>query len=110
MSLSATDRRTKESENGLDDRFELHPMDGRPSMMSPLSNPGGPHAEGTGYSSRGCRCPRCEGPASRIPRRLVDLLMSMFVTVNRYRCDSPSCGWEGNVRVKRHPILVQGPW
>jgi hypothetical protein len=36
--------------------------------------------------------------------------MSMFVTVSRYRCRSMDCGWEGNLRVKRHPLLVQGPW
>lgn len=68
------------------------------------------HPEGTGYAARGCRCPRCNGPASRVPRRLVDLLLSMFVTVSRYRCDSSNCDWQGNVRVRRHPFLVQGPW
>jgi hypothetical protein len=34
----------------------------------------------------------------------------MFVTVGRFRCTSEDCGWEGNMRVKRHPLLVQGPW
>lgn len=55
-------------------------------------------------------CPRCNGPAYRVPRRLVDLLMSIFISVNRYRCRSMSCGREGNLRVKRHPLLVRGPW
>ena len=68
-----------------------------------------PDAAG-GYSSPGCACPRCRGPAIRVPRRLVDLLMSMFITVSRFRCSSADCGWEGNVRVKRHPLLVRGPW
>ena len=63
-----------------------------------------------GYSSPGCTCPRCNGPAIRIPRRWVDLLMSAFISVNRYRCPSTACGWEGNLRVKRHPLLVRGPW
>jgi hypothetical protein len=63
-----------------------------------------------GYSSPGCTCPRCKGPAIRIPRRWVDLLMSAFISVNRYRCPSTECGWEGNLRVKRHPLLVRGPW
>lgn len=64
----------------------------------------------SGYSSPGCICPRCNGSAYRIPRRLVDLLMSIFVSVNRYRCRSDNCGWEGNLRVKRYPLLTQGPW
>jgi hypothetical protein len=76
--------------------------------MSTASTGGGQRTEG--YSSPGCACPRCHGPASRIPRRFVDLLLSMFVLVSRYRCDSAECGWEGNVRVKRYPLLHQGPW
>jgi hypothetical protein len=62
------------------------------------------------YSSPGCACPRCTGHAIRVPRRFVDLLMSMFISVSRYRCRSKDCGWEGNLRVKRHPLLVRGPW
>lgn len=62
------------------------------------------------YSSPGCACPRCEGPAIRVPRRFADLLISMFLSVSRYRCVSVDCGWEGNLRVKRHPLLVKGPW
>lgn len=58
------------------------------------------------YSSPGCTCPRCQGPAVRIPRRLPDLLLSMFVTVGRFRCTAEDCGWEGKMRVKRHPLLV----
>ena len=63
-----------------------------------------------GYSSPGCTCPRCNGPATRVPRRLVDLILSAFVAVSRFRCKSKDCGWEGNVRVKQHPLLVRGPW
>jgi hypothetical protein len=38
----------------------------------------------------------------------------MFITVSRFRCsstdcNSTDCGWEGNLRVKRHPWLMQGP-
>lgn len=62
------------------------------------------------YTSPGCTCPRCKGPAVRIPRLLSDLLLSMFVTVGRIRCIAEDCGWEGKMRVKRHPLLVQGPW
>lgn len=61
------------------------------------------------YSSPGCACPHCKGPTIRVTRRLVDLLMSMFISVSRYRCRSIDCGWEGNLRVKRYPLLVRGP-
>ena len=70
----------------------------------------GDRPDEAGYSSPGCACPRCNGPATRVPRRLVDLIMSAFVAVSRFRCKSKDCGWEGNVRVKRHPLLVRGPW
>lgn len=63
----------------------------------------------TGYSSPGCVCPRCNGMTARVPRRLVDLLASMFVTVSRYRCCSTDCGWTGNLRVKRRALLIQFP-
>jgi len=36
--------------------------------------------------------------------------VSMFMTVSRYRCRSTDCGWEGNLRMKRRPLLIQGPW
>jgi hypothetical protein len=64
------------------------------------------------YSSSGCgsTCPRCNGSAYRVPRRLADLLMSMFIKVRRYRCHSMDCGWEGNLRVKRNSLLMRGPW
>ena len=74
----------------------------------PITN--GDRPDKSGYSSSGCSCPRCRGPAIRVPRRFVDLLTSMFITVSRFRCKSKDCGWEGNVRVKRHPLLLRGPW
>jgi hypothetical protein len=75
-----------------------------------IMNAAGGRPDDAGYSSGGCACPRCNGPASRVPRRFIDLLMSMFISVSRYRCRSIYCGWEGNLRVKRHPLLVRGPW
>jgi hypothetical protein len=63
-----------------------------------------------GYSSSGCACPRCNGATLRVPRRLVDLLLSMFVSVSRYRCESADCRWKGNLRVKRRSPLIRGPW
>lgn len=44
-------------------------------------------------------CPRCKGSVYRVPRRFVDLLLSIFVPVRRYRCDEMGCYWEGNLRV-----------
>ncbi|WP_184201580.1 hypothetical protein [Chitinimonas taiwanensis] len=44
-------------------------------------------------------CPRCQGDTFRIPRNLLDRLISRFVLVHRYRCHSLRCGWEGRVRV-----------
>lgn len=64
----------------------------------------------SGNTASGCACPRCKGAAYRVPRRLVDWLMSRFVLAGRYRCRSTDCGWEGNLRVSRRPLLIQGPW
>ncbi|NDP47920.1 MAG: hypothetical protein GZ085_05915 [Sulfuriferula multivorans] len=66
----------------------------------------------TGNTASGCTCPRCKGSAYRVPRRWVDWLMSRIVWVSRYRyrCRSMGCGWEGNLRVRRRPLLIQGPW
>jgi len=62
------------------------------------------------YSPQTGACPRCNGTVVRIPRRMVDLFASMFISVSRYRCRSVDCGWEGNLRSKRHLPLIQGPW
>jgi len=43
-------------------------------------------------------CPRCHSPAYRVPRRFVDVLLSVFVAVRRYRCSAMGCSWEGNLR------------
>lgn len=53
-------------------------------------------------------CPRCNGRVTRIPRRSVDVLISAFTRTRRYRCRSPACGWEGNLRPTRHPLLFRG--
>lgn len=52
----------------------------------------------TCQSSHRRACPRCKGYVYRIPRRFVDLLLSFFVPLRRYRCDEPGCRWEGNLR------------
>jgi hypothetical protein len=33
-----------------------------------------------------------------VSRRFVDLLISVFIPVRRYRCISMQCSWEGNLR------------
>jgi hypothetical protein len=53
-------------------------------------------------------CPRCSGRVTRIPRRSVDVLISAFTRTRRYRCRSPGCGWEGNLRARRQPLLFRG--
>jgi len=68
------------------------------------------HDAETGDTVSAGACPRCKGSAYRVPRRLVDRVMSRFVWVIRYRCRSMVCGWEGNLRVSRRPLLIQGPW
>lgn len=44
------------------------------------------------------RCARCHGAVYRVQRRLADRILSYFVSVQRYRCHSFGCGWEGNLR------------
>lgn len=42
-------------------------------------------------------CPRCGQEIRRVQRHFTDRMLSVFVTVFRYRCDEPQCGWEGLV-------------
>lgn len=69
-----------------------------------------PSASRDASGDGGARCPRCKDAAYRVPRRGFDVLLGVFVPVRRYRCRSPDCGWEGNLRVKRRPLLIGGPW
>lgn len=46
------------------------------------------------------RCPVCHGTTNRIPRGFLDLLISLFTPVQRYRCRTFGCEWEGIIRVK----------
>lgn len=78
--------------------------------MNTYPEAAGDRPDEVGYSTPEYVCPHCNGSATRVPRRLVDLFLSMFITVSRYRCNSMDCGWEGNLRVKGHPMLIRGPW
>jgi len=42
-------------------------------------------------------CPACGGTLARIPRRLIDRIVSLVVLRHRYRCLAMGCGWEGNL-------------
>jgi hypothetical protein len=42
-------------------------------------------------------CPLCNARVNRISRRLIDRVISVVHPVHRYRCDSFTCHWEGNL-------------
>lgn len=48
-------------------------------------------------------CPNCNsrGSVHRVQRRLIDRALSLFVSVQRYRCDAMGCDWEGNLPAER---------
>ncbi len=48
-------------------------------------------------SAKRLACPKCGGDLSRIPRRIVDRLLSVFRPVQRYRCRNFACQWIGNI-------------
>ncbi len=48
-------------------------------------------------SARRLACPTCGGDLSRIPRRIVDRLLSVLRPVQRYRCRNFACQWVGNL-------------
>ncbi|MDP1534383.1 MAG: hypothetical protein Q8L92_12485 [Rubrivivax sp.] len=43
-------------------------------------------------------CPHCQAPVKRVPRGLIDRLISVFVPIWRFACPAPRCGWTGLVR------------
>lgn len=56
-------------------------------MTRPASSPG--------PAPDGGLCPACGSPLERVHRHSLDRWVSVFRTVHRYRCTSPSCAWEG---------------
>jgi hypothetical protein len=44
-------------------------------------------------------CPKCGFATQRIPKRLIDRLMSRFYPLERHLCLSPACDWVGNIKV-----------
>ncbi|MBT9503998.1 MAG: hypothetical protein IV092_22330 [Burkholderiaceae bacterium] len=63
-------------------------------MYKPYAHPDTP---GTPPRGPALRCPCCQGPVQRIPRRLIDRLRSLFSPVQRFRCPALPCGWLGNL-------------
>lgn len=55
------------------------------------------------YSSLGRPCPRCNGLARRVKRRFIDVCVSIFMPVHRYRCREVDCSWEGNLHATLPP-------
>ena len=53
-----------------------------------------------GYFGTGAghECPLCNAALLRTARRPMDRFLSRFVAVQRYRCVSFTCQWEGNFR------------
>jgi len=46
-------------------------------------------------------CPRCGGGLQRVHRHSIDRVISIFVSVRRYRCTNRDCGWSG-MQVSTH--------
>ena len=55
-----------------------------------------------------CPCPVCGGRTSRVKRRSIDHITSLFAPARRYRCDSFSCRWEGNQRLNLSTAASKG--
>lgn len=49
-------------------------------------------------------CPCCGGAVNRVPRRLLDHLISALMPVRRYRCRAVACHWEGTLRDERFDL------
>jgi hypothetical protein len=50
-------------------------------------------------------CPRCGGAVNRVPRRLMDHLVSALMPVRRYSCRTLACHWEGTLRDECFDLL-----
>ncbi len=53
-------------------------------------------------------CPQCSGSILRTGRRPIDRFISGFSPVQRFRCESFRCRWEGNIRVRREEPVRYG--
>jgi hypothetical protein len=48
-------------------------------------------------------CPRCNSAVGRIHRRFIDRLVNLVYPIQRYRCQSFICRWEGNIADAAQP-------
>ena len=67
----------------------------RPAKLQPVSG-----SSVYNFSVANYRCPDCGDIVSRIPRRPFDRILSVFVSLRRYRCPNVLCVWEGNLRAR----------
>ena len=42
-------------------------------------------------------CAACGSSAKRVPLNQSGRLLSLLLTIHRYRCNDTRCGWQGNV-------------
>jgi predicted RNA-binding Zn-ribbon protein involved in translation (DUF1610 family) len=71
---------------------ESHPADPPTGVPQPAADRDSVH------------CPKCgNADLSRIPRRPLDRVLSWVRPVYRFRCEDPSCGWEGTLPQKWFP-------
>ena len=54
-------------------------------------------------------CPCCAGRVRLTWYRAIDRLTSRLAPIRRYRCQSRSCQWEGNVRFNLHTAALRQP-
>lgn len=77
-------------------------------MNTPSVAVDGPTASAR-HSAHELACPQCNASVYRVPRRLVDRVISMIVLRHRYRCSSLYCDWEGNLPPVRLSLLSRSP-
>lgn len=66
--------------------------------MKPLASPDPNNVDRPDWVSRTQVCPRCNGYVIRVPRRLIDRVVSLLLPRQRYSCQTTGCHWEGNLR------------
>lgn len=67
--------------------------------------PDQPMSRSAGEAPSRPACPRCAGAVNRVPRRLMDRLVSALVPVRRYSCRTLACHWEGALRDECFDLL-----
>jgi hypothetical protein len=43
-------------------------------------------------------CPVCQRMTHRVHRRVLDMIVNLFVPILRFRCSAMDCDWEGRLR------------